>query len=137
MANHLDERGDPFADLEYRMNNPKISQDVVNRNPPVSVVSKQPTSSKAGQLKAENYDLWFQNERLTEENSALGMELGKLQDKHDKLMYLARNRLGEIRSKYQRLEQDNQTLRSELDRLAREYETTRKLVEDYRRMEER
>jgi IS1 family transposase len=52
-------------------------------------------------------------------------------------MYLARNRLGEIRSKYQRLEQDNQTLRSELDRLAREYEVTRKVVEDYRRMEER
>jgi hypothetical protein len=99
-------------------------------------LSKQPIS-KAVQLKAENYDLWFQNERLTEENGQLGIELGKLQDKHDKLMYLARTRLGEIRSKYQRLEQDNQTLKSELDRLAREYETTRKVVEDYRRMEER
>ena len=139
MANQLSERNDPFADLEYQMNNPKISQDVVNRNPASSLVSRQPQhpTSKAGQLKAENYDLWFQNERLTEENHALGTELGKLQDKHDKLMYLARNRLGEIRTKYQRLEQDNQTLRSELDRLAREYETTRKLIEDYRRMEER
>ena len=134
MANPLDERNDPFADLEYRMTNPKLTQD--NRNSAINVLSKQP-SSKAVQLKAENYDLWFQNERLTEENAALGSELAKLQDKHDKLMYLARNRLGEIRNKYQRLEQDNQTLRSELDRLAREYETTKKLVEDYRRMEER
>jgi hypothetical protein len=100
-------------------------------------LSKQQPTSKAGQLKAENYDLWLQNERLNEEHSALGMEFGKLHDKHEKLMYLARNRLGEIRSKYQRLEQDNQTLRSELDRLAREYEITRKVVEDYRRMEER
>ncbi|CAF0924094.1 unnamed protein product [Didymodactylos carnosus] len=127
---------DPFADLEYRIQNPKVSQDVVNRNSGINILSKQPIS-KAVQLKAENYDLWFQNERLTEENGALGIELGKLQDKHDKLMYLARNRLGEIRSKYQRLEQDNQTLKTELEKLAREYEATRKLVEDYRRMEER
>ena len=136
MANSLDERNDPFADLEYRMTNPKLIQDPPNRNSAINLLSKQP-ASKAVQLKAENYDLWFQNERLTEENAALGSELAKLQDKHDKLMYLARNRLGEIRNKYQRLEQDNQSLRSELDRLAREYETTKKLVEDYRRMEER
>jgi hypothetical protein len=137
MANHLDERNDPFADLEYRPPNPKVTQDVANRNSGMSVISKQQPISKAGQLKAENYDLWLQNERLAEEHGALGTEFGKLQDKHDKLMYLARNRLGEIRSKYQRLEQDNQTLRTELDRLAREYDTTKKLVEDYRRMEER
>ncbi|CAF3771865.1 unnamed protein product [Rotaria socialis] len=136
MASNPDERTDPFSDLEYRVTNPKVSQDVINRNSGINIMSKQPIS-KAVQLKAENYDLWFQNERLTEENGALGVELGKLQDKHDKLMYLARNRLGEIRSKYQRLEQDNQTLKTELDRLAREYETTRKIVEDYRRMEER
>ncbi|CAF1015664.1 unnamed protein product [Rotaria sp. Silwood1] len=136
MATNIDERVDPFADLEYRVTNPKVSQDVINRNSGINILSKQPIS-KAVQLKAENYDLWFQNERLMEENGALGIELGKLQDKHDKLMYLARNRLGEIRSKYQRLEQDNQTLKTELDRLAREYETTRKIVEDYRRMEER
>jgi hypothetical protein len=137
MANNLDERNDPFAELEYRATNPRLPQDAVNRNSGIHTLSKQQPVSKAGQLKAENYDLWLQNERLNEENGTLGMELGKLQDKHDKLMYLARNRLGEIRSKYQRLEQDNQTLRTELDRLAREYETTRKLVEDYRRMEER
>ena len=126
MASRLDERNDPFDELEYRVTNPKLTQDVVNRNSGINLLSKQPTS-KAVQLKAENYDLWFQNERLTEENGALGVELGKLQDKHDKLMYLARNRLGEIRSKYQRLEQDNQTLKTELDRLAREYETTKKV----------
>jgi len=136
MANTLDERNDPFADLEHRITNPKLIQDAQNRSSALNPVSKQP-SSKAAQLKAENYDLWVQNEHLTEENSALSMEFGKLQDKHDKLMYLARNRLGEIRSKYQRLEQDNQTLKTELDRLAREYETTRKVIEDYRRMEER
>ncbi len=140
MANNLDERNDPFADLEYRVTNPKLIQNVPNRNPTINTLSKQQQQqpvSKAGQLKAENYDLWVQNEHLTEENSALSMEFGKLQDKHDKLMYLARNRLGEIRSKYQRLEQDNQTLKTELDRLAREYDTTKKLVDDYRRMEER
>ena len=136
MANSLDERSDPFADLEYRITNPKLTQDIGNRNSGLSLLSKQPVS-KAVQLKAENYDLWFQNERLAEENSALGSELGKLQDKHDKLMYLARNRLGEVRSKYQKLEQDNHTLKTELDRLIREYEATKKIVEDYRRMEER
>ncbi|CAF2449920.1 unnamed protein product [Rotaria sp. Silwood2] len=136
MTSSLDERNDPFADLEYRITNPKLTQDVVNRNTGINLLSRQPTS-KAVQLKAENYDLWFQNERLVEENSALGTELGKLQDKHDKLMYLARNRLGEIRSKYQKLEQDNQTLKTELDRLVREYETTKRLIADYRRMEER
>jgi hypothetical protein len=136
MANNLDDRNDPFADLEYRVTHPKLTQDGANRNPNLNLLSKQPTS-KAVQLKAENNDLWYQNERLTEENAALGMELGKLQEKHEKLMYLARNRLGEIRSKYQRLEQDNHTLKAELDRLAREYETTKKVIEDYRRMEER
>ncbi len=137
---HIDERGDTFADLDYRMTNPKAPpqapQDVVNRNAGINIMSKQPIS-KAIQLKAENYDLWFQNERLMEENGTLGNELTKLQDKHDKLMYLARNRLGEIRTKYQKLEQDNLALKTELERLAREYETTKKLVEDYRRMEER
>ena len=136
MAANLDERTDPFTDLEYRVTNPKISQDVINRNSGINILSKQPIS-KAVQLKAENYDLWFQNERLNEENGALGVELGKLQDKHDKLMYLARNRLGEIRSRYQGLEKDNHALKTELDRLAREYDTTRKMIEDYRRMEER
>ncbi|CAF0982951.1 unnamed protein product [Rotaria sordida] len=136
MASSLDERNDPFVDLEYRMTNPKFTQDVVNRNTGINILSRQPVS-KAVQLKAENYDLWFQNERLTEENGVLGTELGKLQDKHDKLMYLARNRLGEIRSKYQKLEQDNHTLKTEFDRLIREYETTKRLIEDYRRMEER
>lgn len=136
MAHHIDERADTFADLEYRMSNPKAPQDVVNRNAGINIMSKQPIS-KAIQLKAENYDLWFQNERLMEENGALGNELTKLQDKHDKLMYLARNRLGEIRTKYQKLEQDNLALKTELERLAREYENTKKLVEDYRRMEER
>ncbi|CAF0851905.1 unnamed protein product [Adineta steineri] len=134
---NIDGRDDTFADLEYRMTNPKAPpQDVMNRNAGVNIMSKQPVS-KAIQLKAENYDLWFQNERLMEENGTLGNELTKLQDKHDKLMYLARNRLGEIRTKYQKLEQDNLSLKTELERLAREYEITKKLVEDYRRMEER
>lgn len=136
MALNLDDRNDPFADLEYRITNPKLIQDPGNRNPGAGLLSRQPVS-KAVQLKAENYDLWFQNERLAEENGALGSELGKLQDKHEKLMYLARNRLGEVRTKYQKLEQDNQTLKTELDRLVREYEITKKLVIDYRRMEER
>lgn len=127
---------DPFADLEYRVTNPRVTQDVINRNASINILHKQPIS-KAVQLKAENYDLWFQNERLTEENGALGIELGKLQDKHDRLMHLARSRLGEIRAKYQRLEQDNQTLKNELDRLAREHETTKKTIEEYRRIEQR
>lgn len=136
MASSLDDRNDPFADLDYRVTNPKLNPDAVNRNPGYSLISRQP-ASKHVQLKAENYDLWFQNERLAEENGTLGAELGKLQDKHDKLMYLARNRLGEIRSKYQKLEQDNQALKTEFDRLIREYEITKRLITDYRRMEER
>lgn len=136
MATTLEERLDPFADLEYRISNPKVTQDVIHRNSSINLLSKQPIS-KAVQLKAENYDLWFQNERLTEENAALGIELGKLQDKHERLMHLARSRLNEIRLKYQRLEQDNQTLKTELDRLAREHETTKTIVEEYRRVEQR
>ncbi|CAF3267195.1 unnamed protein product [Rotaria socialis] len=136
MASSLDERTDPFADLEYHVTNLKLTQNTVNRNSGLNLVSRQPTS-KAVQLKAENHDLWLQNEHLGEENGALASELVKLQDKHDKLMYLARNRLGEIRSKYQKLEQDNQTLKTEFDRLIREYEITKRLIIDYRRMEER
>ena len=136
MATSLDDRSDPFADLEYRITNSKVTQDVIHRNSTINLLGKQPIS-KAVQLKAENYDLWFQNERLTEENGALGIELGKLQDKHDRLMYLARSRLGEIRSKYQRLEQDNQTLKTELERLAREHDSTKTIIEEYRRIEQR
>ena len=122
MDRTLDDRLDPLLyDLEYRVTNPKVTQDVIHRNSHINILSKQPVS-KAVQLKAENYDLWFQNERLTEENGSLGIELGKLQDKYDRLMYSARTRLDEIRFKYQRLEQDNQTLKSELERLAREHE---------------
>lgn len=130
---------DPFAELEYKINTnvgPKVMNDVVNRNSNITLM-KNPPVNKAVQLKAENYDLWFQNERLTEENTALHGELQKLQEKHDKLMYLARNRLGEIRNKYTRLEQDNLALRNELDKLIREYENSRKLIEDYRKLEEK
>jgi hypothetical protein len=136
MASRLDDQNDPFSELEYHVTNPKLLPDAGSRNPGPNIISKQPPS-KAGQLKAENYDLWFQNERLNEENAALGGELGKLNDKHDKLMHVARNRLGETRSKHQKLEHDHHTLKTELDRLVREYEIARKLVEDYRRMEER
>jgi hypothetical protein len=134
---------DPFADLEYRMNNGKNinasnpnMNDLVMRNSNINLGTKQPVS-KAVQLKAENYDLWFQNERLTEEHAHLSSEHGKLQEKHDKLMNLARNRLGEIRNKYTNLEQDNLALRNELDKLIREYENSKKLIEEYRKLEEK
>lgn len=129
---------DPFAELEYKMSNPALNKigDVVNRNSAINLAAKQPVS-KAVQLKAENYDLWFQNERLVEDNNHLGSELTKLQDKHDKLMYLARNRLGEIKNKYTNLEQDNLALRNELDKLIREYENSKKLIEEYRKLEEK
>ncbi|CAF0705144.1 unnamed protein product [Brachionus calyciflorus] len=128
---------DEFADLEYKMSNPKGGNigDVVNRNSNINLT--KPPVNKAVQLKAENYDLWFQNERLTEENGNLAGELTKLQDKHDKLLYLARNRLGEIKNKYTNLEQDNQALRNELDKLIREYENSKKLIEEYRKLEEK
>ena len=136
MAASLDDRNDPFADLEYRMPNSRVGQEVSNRITGAGLSNQQPMA-KAVQLKAENYDLWFQNERLNEENGVLGTEMGKLQDKHEKLMHLARHRLGEVRTKYQKLEEDNQTLKTELDRLAREYETTKKLTDEYRRMDTR
>jgi DNA repair exonuclease SbcCD ATPase subunit len=133
----MNDNADPFADLEYRMNNSnnKINE-VINRNSNINLAAKQPVS-KAVQLKAENYDLWFQNERLSEDNALLSGELTKLQDKHDKLMYLARNRLGEIKNKYVSLEQDNMALRNELDKLIREYENCKKLIDEYRRLEEK
>lgn len=129
---------DPFTELEYKMSHPQAAKivEVVNRNANISLAVKQPVS-KAVQLKAENYDLWFQNERLTDENIHLGNELAKLQDKHDKLMYLARNRLGEIKNKYMNLEQDNLALRNELDKLIREYDNSKKLIEEYRKLEEK
>jgi chromosome segregation ATPase len=127
---------DPFSELEYKISTSSKMGDLVNRNSTINLASKQPVS-KAVQLKAENYDLWFQNERLTEENGTLAGELSKLQDKHDKLMYLARNRLGEIKNKYIHLEQDNLALRNELDKLIREYENSKKLIEEYRKLEEK
>ena len=110
------DQNDPFHELEYKMSNPNLKTipDVANRNSTIALTSKLPVS-KHVQLKAENYDLWFQNERLMEENAHLGNEHSKLNDKHDKLMYLARNRLGEIKNKYNNLEQDNLALRNELD----------------------
>lgn len=130
---------DPFADLDYTggqgPSNRNVN-DLVNRNSQVNLgAGKQP--SKAVQLKAENYDLWFQNEKLTDEHTNVVNEHAKLQDKHDKLMYLARTRLGEIRNKYSALEQDNQALRNELDKLIREYENSKKLIEEYRKLEEK
>lgn len=135
------DNSDPFAELEYKMSNPQLNKigDVVNRNSNINLQPKPPATgvSKHVQLKAENYDLWFQNERLVEENTHLSNELGKLQDKHDKLMYLSRNRLGEIKNKYTNLEQDNLALRNELDKLIREYENSKKLIEEYRKLEEK
>lgn len=129
---------DPFADLDYKLSNTQLNKinDVVNRNSNINLASKAPVS-KAVQLKAENYDLWFQNERLTEEHAHLSNEHAKLQEKHDKLMNLARNRLGEIRNKYTNLEQDNIALKNELDKLIREYENSKKLIEEYRKLEEK
>lgn len=141
----MSEEQDPFNDLEYKRNQlPTISQtansnnlnDVINRNQNINLASKQPVS-KAIQLKAENYDLWFQNERLTEDHQHLTNEHNKLQEKHEKLMYLARTRLGEIKNKYTNLEQDNIALRNELDKLIREYENSKKLNEEYRKLEEK
>ena len=108
--------------------------EVVNRN---VIMSKSQPVSKAVQLKAENYDLWFQNERLTEENVHLQGELSKVQEKHDKLMSLAKNRLGEIKNKYTNLEQDNSSLKNELDKLIREYEQSKKMLDEYRKLEEK
>lgn len=108
--------------------------EVVNRN---VLLSKTQPVSKAVQLKAENYDLWFQNERLTEENVHLQGELSKVQEKHDKLMSLAKNRLGEIKNKYTNLEQDNMSLKNELDKLIREYEQSKKMLDEYRKLEEK
>lgn len=132
------DQNDPFHELEYKMSNPNLKTipDVANRNSTIALTSKLPVS-KHVQLKAENYDLWFQNERLMEENAHLGNEHSKLNDKHDKLMYLARNRLGEIKNKYNNLEQDNLALRNELDKLIREYENSKKLIEEYRKLEEK
>jgi hypothetical protein len=132
---------DPFNDLEYKRGQiPNMSQTANsnnNINDPISRNAIKPPVSKAIQLKAENYDLWFQNERLTEEHQHLSSEHNKLQDKHEKLMYLARNRLGEIKNKYTNLEQDNIALRNELDKLIREYENSKKLIEEYRKLEEK
>lgn len=130
---------DPFAELEYKMSQPQAR---ASANTSTVNLNGVPPSSKQGpskhvQLKAENYDLWFQNERLAEENAHLAGEHGKLQDKHDKLMYLSRNRLGEIKNKYTNLEQDNLALRNELDKLIREYENSKKLIEEYRKLEEK
>lgn len=126
-----------FADLEFKgsQGNLRGMNDLVTRNSNINL-GKQPVS-KAVQLKAENYDLWFQNERLTEEHAQLQQEHGTLKGKHEKLMNLARNRLGEIKNKYGNLEQDNLALRNELDKLIREYENSKKLIEEYRKLEEK
>lgn len=83
---------DPFAELEYKMSQPpgahrpSANASAANLNAiPTTVGVKQGGPSKHVQLKAENYDLWFQNERLAEENGHLAGELTKLQDKHDKV----------------------------------------------------
>lgn len=82
---------DPFAELEYKMSQPpgtrpSANTSTVNLNAlPTTVGVKQAGPSKHVQLKAENYDLWFQNERLAEENAHLAGEHSKLQDKHDKV----------------------------------------------------
>jgi chromosome segregation ATPase len=129
---------DPFNELEYKRNQlPNISQTANSNQLNVLNMAGKPPVSKAIQLKAENYDLWFQNERLTEEHQHLTNEHNKLTDKHEKLMYLARNRLGEIKNKYTNLEQDNVALRNELDKLIREYENSKKLIEEYRKLEEK
>ena len=52
-------------------------------------------------------------------------------------MYLARNRLSEVRGKYQKLEQDNQSLREQLERLRRADEQMKKLGEDHQQTEDR
>lgn len=144
-----DGQDDPFSNYEpqpqpqpparqsYNPEQPPHQQqlnEVINRN--VAQGGKQPVS-KAVQLKAENYDLWFQNERLTEENVHLSSELSKVQEKHDKLMSLAKNRLGEIKNKYGNLEQDNNSLKNELNKLIREYEQSKKMIDEYRKLEEK
>ncbi|UJR16298.1 hypothetical protein I4U23_003204 [Adineta vaga] len=136
MTSTIDDLGDPFADLDNRISNRRPADDIVNANPGMNIFTKQP-ASKTVQLKAENFELFNHNERLVEENGSLGTGLNKLQNKHDKLMYLARNRLSEVRSKYQKLEQDNQTLREQLERLKRAGEQADKVASDYQQTEER
>ena len=147
----MDSQDPLFAELaDYASNNPgggKLNDAsslvrASNLNLPATAAGsgsqqQKPTASKAVQLKAENYDLWFQNERLVEENGQLAGELAKLQEKHDKLAYLARNRLGEIKTKYTNMEQDNVALRAELDKLIKEYEKSKKLIEEYKILEEK
>lgn len=89
MDNH-----DPFAELEYKMpppgTRPSANASMVNLNGvvPATAGAKQAIPSKHIQLKAENYDLWFQNERLAEENAHIANEHGKLHDKHEKVKHL-------------------------------------------------
>lgn len=127
---------DPFENNEPQ-NPPFKSQNFPSQQPNGNPLNGKQPVSKAVQLKAENYDLWFQNERLTEENVHLNSEVTKLQEKHDKLMSLAKNRLGEIKNKYTNLEQDNSALKNELDKLIREYEQSKKMIEEYRKLEEK
>ncbi|CAF0737986.1 unnamed protein product [Adineta steineri] len=136
MTSILDDQNDPFTDLENRLTNRRPVQDVANANPGMNVFTKQ-GQTKTVQLKAENFELFNTNEKLTEENGTLGTGLNKLQNKHDKLMYLARNRLSEVRTKYQKLEQDNQYLREQLERLRKADESSKKSAEDYLSTEER
>ncbi|CAF0994238.1 unnamed protein product [Adineta ricciae] len=135
MASTIDDLTDPFADLDNRISTRRPADDVANANSGMNIFTKPVT--KTVQLKAENFELFNHNERLTEENGSLGAGLSKLQNKHDKLMYLARNRLSEVRGKYQKLEQDNQSLREQLERLRRADEQMKNLAGDHQQTEER
>jgi len=136
MANLFDDPNDPFADLEHRMKNPRPINDVANANPGMNIFTKN-AGSKTVRLKAENFELFNHNEQLTEENGTLGAGLNKLQNKHDKLMHLARNRLGEVRTKYQKLEQDNEFLRAELEKYKNAGADSTKILDEYQQREGR
>jgi hypothetical protein len=136
MANPFEDPNDPFADLEHRMKNPRPIHDVANANPGMNIFTKN-AGSKTVRLKAENFELFNHNELLTDENGQLGAGLNKLQNKHDKLMHLARNRLGEVRTKYQKLEQDNEALRAELERYKNSGADSTKILDEYQQREAR
>ena len=82
---------DIFADLEYKPSALTASKKtsnlftVISRNANANASAIHP-ANKASHLKAENYDLWFQNERLAEEYAQIASEHAQLQAKHDQLL---------------------------------------------------
>jgi hypothetical protein len=127
---------DPFLEYEQNKSGEYVSNEMfqsAHDDPPVLA---SPREVKAETTKPENYDLWHDNERLNEENQQLRNELAKLQDKHDKLVNLSRDRLNQIRTDYIRLENDNQSLKTEMEKVLTEYDNAKKTIEEHSKQEE-